>query len=192
MVSGMSEMVVESVRIHMLSSQHVVILKEAERDRYLPIWIGPWEANAIAMKLQGVTPDRPLTHDLFSRTLDELGVTVRRIVVSDLSDETYRARLVLELGGETREIDARPSDAIAIAIRVGVPIYATEAVLDRAGVVPESDDDEKLSVFREFVNSLGMEPEQGNNPFGGGSPGDPDGPADSAGDESEEPSGRPD
>ena len=67
MVSGMSEMVVESVRVHMLSSQHVVILKEAERDRYLPIWIGPWEANAIAMKLQGVTPDRPLTHDLFSR-----------------------------------------------------------------------------------------------------------------------------
>lgn len=166
MVSGMSEMVVESVRVHMLSSQHVVILKEAERDRYLPIWIGPWEANAIAMKLQGVTPDRPLTHDLFSRTLDELGVIVRRIVVSDLSDETYRARLVLELDGETREIDARPSDAIAIAIRAGVPIYATEAVLDRAGVVPETDDDENLSVFREFVNSLDMD--QGNSPFEGG------------------------
>lgn len=183
MVSGMSEMVVESVRVHMLSSQHVVILKEAERDRYLPIWIGPWEANAIAMKLQGVTPDRPLTHDLFSRTLDELGVTVRRIVVSDLSDETYRARLVLELDGETREIDARPSDAIAIAIRAGVPIYATDAVLERAGVVPETDDDEKLSVFREFVNSLDMELGQGKSPFEGGGPAD---------DESEEPSGRPD
>ena len=66
MPAGMSEMVVESVRVHMLSSQHVVILKEADRDRYLPIWIGPWEANAIAMKLQGVTPERPLTHDLFA------------------------------------------------------------------------------------------------------------------------------
>src|SRR6478735_11274689 len=98
------EMVVESVRVHMLSSQHVVILKESERERYLPIWIGPWEANAIAMKLQGVSPERPLTHDLFSRTLTELGVTVRRIVVSDLADETYRARLVLELDGEVREI----------------------------------------------------------------------------------------
>lgn len=168
MVSGMSEMVVESVRVHMLSSQHVVILKEAERDRYLPIWIGPWEANAIAMKLQGVTPDRPLTHDLFSRTLDELGVTVSRIVVSDLSDETYRARLVLELDGETREIDARPSDAIALAIRAGVPIYATHQVLDRAGVIPETDEDEKLLVFREFVNSLDMELGKGG-PFEGGS-----------------------
>ncbi|MEA2622423.1 MAG: uncharacterized protein QOH61_1333 [Chloroflexota bacterium] len=178
MASGMSEMVVESVRVHMLSSQHVVILKEAERDRYLPIWIGPWEANAIAMKLQGVTPERPLTHDLFSRTLEELGVTMRRIVVSDLSEETYRARLVLELDGETREIDARPSDAIALAIRAGVPIYATEQVLDRAGVVPENDEDEKLSVFREFVNSLDTDLEAGEgggpaglggNPYEGGS-----------------------
>ena len=120
------------------------------------------------MKLQGVSPERPLTHDLFSRTFDELGVTVRRIVVSDLSDETYRARLVLELDGEIREIDARPSDAIAIAIRVGVPIFATDAVLDRAGVVPETDEDEKLSVFREFVNSLDMDLEQGGSPFEGG------------------------
>ncbi len=76
MVSGMSEMVVESVRVHMLSSQHVVILKEAERDRYLPIWIGPWEANAIAMKLQGLTPERPLTHDLFATTLEATGENI--------------------------------------------------------------------------------------------------------------------
>jgi bifunctional DNase/RNase len=170
MLQGLSEMVVESVRVHMLSSQHVVILKESERERYLPIWIGPWEANAIAMKLQGVSPERPLTHDLFSRTLAELGVTVRRIVVSDLADETYRARLVLELDGEVREIDARPSDAIALAIRAGVPIYATEQVLDRAGVVPETDEDEKLSVFREFVNSLevDLEPGGGEGSLGGG------------------------
>jgi bifunctional DNase/RNase len=169
----MSEMVVESVRVHMLSSQHVVILKETERDRYLPIWIGPWEANAIAMKLQGVTPDRPLTHDLFSRTLAELGVAMRRIVVSDLADETFRARIVLELDGQTREIDARPSDAIALAIRSSVPIYATDAVLDRAGVIPETDEDEKLAVFREFINSLDTDLESGEGPPGPEGPTDP-------------------
>src|SRR5438309_7083901 len=85
------EMVVESVRVHMLSSQHVVILKETERERYLPIWIGPWEANAIAMKLQGLAPERPLTHDLFASTLDEIGVAVRQVVISDLAEDTFHA-----------------------------------------------------------------------------------------------------
>jgi bifunctional DNase/RNase len=157
MPAGLTEMVVESVRVHMLSSQHVVILKDTDRDRYLPIWIGPWEANAIAMRLQGLTPERPLTHDLFSSTLDELGVVVKQIIVSDLSEETFRARLLLELDGRALDIDARPSDAIALAIRAGVPIYATDSVLDRAAVVPEADEDEKLNVFREFVNSLDVD-----------------------------------
>jgi bifunctional DNase/RNase len=157
MPAGLTEMVVESVRVHMLSSQHVVILKDTDRDRYLPIWIGPWEANAIAMKLQGMTPERPLTHDLFSLTLEELGVSLKQIVVSDLSEETFRARLLLEQDGKAVDIDARPSDAIALAVRAGVPIYATDAVLDRAGVVPEADEDEKLSIFREFVNSLDVD-----------------------------------
>jgi uncharacterized protein len=165
MSAGLNEMVVESVRVHMLSSQHVVILRDTVRDRYLPIWIGPWEANAIAVRLQGVTPERPMTHDLFSHTLEELGVVVKQIVVSDLADDTFRARLLLELDGRSIDVDARPSDAIALAVRVGVPIFATDAVLDRAGVVPETDEDEKLSVFREFVNSLnidlpGEEPEE--------------------------------
>jgi bifunctional DNase/RNase len=151
---GLTEMVVESVRVHMLSSQHVVILKETERERYLPIWIGAWEANAIAMKLQGVSPERPLTHDLFAQTLEQVGVTVRQVIISDLADETFRARLVLEHNGEVSEIDARPSDSIAIAVRIAVPIFATEAVLDRAGVIPETDEDDRLTVFREFVNSL--------------------------------------
>jgi uncharacterized protein len=165
MSSGLHEMVVESVRVHMLSSQHVVILRDTERERYLPIWIGPWEANAIAMRLQGVTPERPMTHDLFSQTLEELGVVVKQIVVSDLADDTFRARLLLELDGRSVDVDARPSDAIALAVRAGVPIFATDAVLDRAGVVPESEEEEKLSVFRDFVNSLnidlpGEEPEE--------------------------------
>jgi uncharacterized protein len=157
MSSDLNEMVVESVRVHMLSSQHVVILRDTVRERYLPIWIGPWEANAIAMRLQGVTPERPMTHDLFSQTLDELGVVVKQIIVSDLADDTFRARLHLELDGKSVDVDARPSDAIALAVRAGVPIFATDAVLDRAGVVPEGEEEEKLSVFRDFVNSLNID-----------------------------------
>src|SRR3990170_8375673 len=159
------EMVVESVRVHMLSSQHVVILRDAATDRYLPIWIGPWEANAIAMRLQGVTPERPMTHDLFSQALSELGVTLKRIIVSDLAEDTFRARLLLQVDGRELDLDARPSDAIALAVRSGVPIFATDSVLDRAGVIPEGAEEERLSVFREFVNSLNVdlpdEPEEG-------------------------------
>ncbi len=157
MPPGLNPMVVESVRIHMLTSQHVVILREAERDRYLPIWVGPNEADAIARRLQGVVPERPLTHDLFATALDELGVNLKQVIISELADETYRARLIMELGDRTVDVDARSSDAIALALRAGVVIYATDAVLERAGVTPsEMDpaDEERLSVFREFVNSL--------------------------------------
>jgi bifunctional DNase/RNase len=167
------EMVVESVRVHMPSSQHVVILKELDRERYLPIWIGPWEANAIAMKLQGVSSERPLTHDLFTATLDELGVAVRRVVISSLAEETFHARLFLESGGRELEVDSRPSDALALAVRAGVRIFASDEVLDRAGVRPDeaaagsleglesADDaatvaDPRLAVFREFINSLDL------------------------------------
>ncbi len=171
MYDGLVEMVVESVRVHMLSSQHVVILKEADRERYLPIWIGPWEANAIAMKLQGLTPERPLTHDLFAATLEQLGVAVRRVVIADLADETFHARLFLEWGERVFEVDSRPSDALALAVRAGVQIFAAEKVLDRAGVEPEERDSEdlestaagpreadpRLEVFRDFVNSLDID-----------------------------------
>jgi hypothetical protein len=158
------EMSVESVRVHMLSTQHVVILKDLERQRFLPIWIGPWEANAIAMKLQGLSPERPLTHDLFAGVLEELGATIREVVIADLADETFHARILLETEGRVLEIDSRPSDALALAVRAGVRIFAAEDVLDRAGVASdaadddEAVDDERLSVFREFVNSLDVEP----------------------------------
>ena len=160
------EMVVESVRVHMLSSQHVVILKESDRERYLPIWIGPWEANAIAMRLQGLTPERPLTHDLFATALEELGVRIRQVVIADLADETFHARLLLESDGRLVEVDSRPSDALALAVRAGVRIFASEAVLNRAAVEPEArgveslemtgevSADPRLEVFRDFVNSL--------------------------------------
>ena len=165
MPDGLVEMVVESVRVHMLSSQHVVILKESDRERYLPIWIGPWEANAIAMRLQGLTPERPLTHDLFAATLEELGVQIRQVVIADLADETFHAR--------------RPSDALALAVRAGVRIFAAEAVLTRAAVEPDSRSSEgleltgslglpggdpRLEVFRDFVNSLDVDGEHREGP----------------------------
>jgi len=162
MTGRLIEMAVESVRVHMLSTNHVVILKELERERYLPIWIGQWEANAIAMRLQGVTPERPLTHDLFANTLEELGVIIRQVIIADLADETFHARILLESGGRLVEIDSRPSDALALAVRAGAPILASEAVLERAGVEPEEKrkpEDESLSVFREFVNSLDLDAE---------------------------------
>jgi len=178
MDDGLVEMVVESVRVHMLSSRHVVILKEATRDRYLPIWIGPWEASAIAMKLQGLTPERPLTHDLFATTLEELGARIDRVVISELADETFHARIMLERDGRTIEVDARPSDALALAVRSKVPIYAAEAVLEQAalggdaGIVDDEGEegstleqtgeqvvDPRLDVFRDFVNSLDVDAE---------------------------------
>ena len=157
MAESLAEVVVESVRVHMLSSQHVVLLKETDRERYLPIWIGPWEANAIAARLQGVTSERPLTHDLFATTLGALGVELRRVIVSSLTEETFHATLELERDGQTYAIDARPSDALALAVRTGVRIYASIEVLDRAGVEPDSQVEERLEVFREFVNSLGLD-----------------------------------
>jgi bifunctional DNase/RNase len=157
MAESLAEVVVESVRVHMLSSQHVVLLKQTDRDRYLPIWIGPWEANAIAARLQGVTAERPLTHDLFATTLGALGVELRRVIVSSLTEETFHATLELERDGQTFAIDARPSDALALAVRTGVRIYASIEVLDRAGVEPDSQVDQRLEVFREFVNSLGLD-----------------------------------
>jgi bifunctional DNase/RNase len=180
--NGLVEMVVESVRVHMLSSRHVVILKETDHDRYLPIWIGPWEASAIAMKLQGLTADRPLTHDLFANALDSLGVRVDRVVISTLAEETYHARLHLERDGTMFEIDSRPSDALALAVRTGGRIFASEAVLEQAALGGDGAGDEdaeassegtplestgeqivdpRLDIFRDFVNSLDVDPETG-------------------------------
>jgi uncharacterized protein len=182
--NGLVEMTVESVRVHMLSSRHVVILKELEQDRYLPIWIGPWEASAIAMKLQGLSADRPLTHDTFASTLESLGVRVDRVIISTLAEETYHARLFLERDGTTFEIDSRPSDALALAVRTGGRIFASAAVLEQAALggdlsatgdddgdaVPEGSPlestgerivDPRLDIFRDFVNSLDVDPNTG-------------------------------
>src|SRR5512132_637821 len=141
------EMIVESVRVHMPTGRHVLVLREVDRGRLLMIWVGPWEASAIAMKLQGLTPERPLTHDLFAGVLTTLGASIERIVITDLADETFHARLVVTGSGEHHDVDARPSDAIALAVRLGVPVYASAEVLDRAATLaddaPLADDDEE-------------------------------------------------
>ena len=159
------EMVVESVRVHMLSSRHVVILKQADRDRYLPIWIGPWEASAIAMRLQGLTPERPLTHDLFATVLGALGARVDRVLISSLADETFHARLVVVQPDARHEIDARPSDAIALAVRLGAPIYAAEEVLDRAAlghvVFADPDNTTARDLQADTLEQLGYQAENG-------------------------------
>ena len=181
------EMVVESVRVQMSTGRHVLLLKEVGSGRILPIWIGPWEASAIAMRLQGVTPERPLTHDLMGTVIATLGARVERVEIVSLADETFHARLVLASLDARVEVDARPSDAVALAVRLDVPIYASSEVLDRAAKtvdLEEGDEaggaDERrpsgsresvggavdaagLAIFRDFVNSLDLEDKGGGS-----------------------------
>jgi bifunctional DNase/RNase len=167
----MVEMTVESVRINLATQQRVVILKATKQERYLFIWIAYAEAYAIAVELQGTTSPRPLTHDLLKNVIEELHANIESIVISDLIDDIYYARIVLDVDGRHVEIDARPSDAIALAVRAKTPIYVEESVLERAGVVPEPSEesprttaeedeeedsatDENLDAYRDFINSL--------------------------------------
>lgn len=166
-------MSIESIRVSLMNYQRVVILKEKESDRYLPIWIGPAEADAIAVRLQDVSVARPLTHDLLRSIIDQLGATVAYIVVNDLTNDTFFARVILDVDGRSVEIDSRPSDAIALAVRARVPIFAEENVLEKAGVLldenekqavepevsPEVREEElkKMSAFRDFIESLDLD-----------------------------------
>ena len=169
----MVEMTIESIRMNLVNYQRVVILKEKDADRYLPIWIGHAEADAIAVRLQDVAVARPLTHDLLGTVITSLGATVNSIVVNDLSNDTFYARIVLNVNGSTMEIDARPSDALALAVRVRVPIYADESVLEKAGVLLDQEEPaltagegrarvneeelERMSAFRDFIESLDLD-----------------------------------
>ena len=128
----MIETVVESIRVSLVTQHRVVILKEVEGERHLPIWIGSYEAEAIAMELQGVTASRPLPYDLMRTIIDDMGGAVERIAVTDLSDDVFYARIVLRQNGREVEIDSRPSDAIALGIANNVPIFVEEHVLESA------------------------------------------------------------
>lgn len=157
----MIEVTIDNIRVSLVSPQRLVILKDLEQERYLPIWIGPFEAEAITIKLQDVDVKRPLTHDLMNKLIKELGATISHVFVNELRDDTYYARIVVSVNGKDLEIDSRPSDAMALAVRANVPIFVAEEVMERASITPEDDhsdtESEDLSAFREFVETLDLD-----------------------------------
>ena len=172
----MLEVTIDSIRVSLMNYQRVVILREKAADRYLPIWIGPAEADAIAAKLQGVKLERPLTHDLLRSVIEALGARVSSIIVYDLKNDVFYAKIVLTVDGGQIEIDSRPSDALALAVRVEVPIYVDESVMDKAGILLDREgkpleekgviegkekvtDEElkKMSAFRDFIDTLDLD-----------------------------------
>jgi len=175
--NSMLEMVIDSIRVSIVNyQQRVVILRVKETNRYLPIWVGPSEADSIAMKLQDLSVLRPLTHDLLRSVIATLGASVTRIEVSDLNNDTFYAKIVLQVNGDTMEIDSRPSDAIALAVRTDAPIFAHDTVIEKAGVQMDeegkplsltNDGDrqepvreeelKRLSAFTDFIETLNLD-----------------------------------
>jgi uncharacterized protein len=154
----MIRVTVDSIRVNLLSQQRMVMLREVDNRRYLPIWIGAFEAEAIGAAMQGHEPPRPLTHDLLRNVITELGGTVQYIAVTQLQETTYYARIVVNVRGVTREIDARPSDAIALGLRVDSPIYVAEQVLDQAGVTLTDEEEEEEEEEADLPSSLPTPP----------------------------------
>ena len=161
----MIEVAIDSVRVSLMSQDRMVVLKEIDSDRYLPIWIGPFEADAITIQLQGVQVARPLTHDLLKSFIGAMGVKVSHILVNDLRNNTFFAQITVDHNGKELKIDSRPSDAIALAVRVGAPIFVTEQVMDQAAITPEEEisegeqvatreEQEDLDVFRDWKAAL--------------------------------------
>jgi bifunctional DNase/RNase len=167
----MIEVVIDSIRVSLMSQHRVVVLKDMSRERFLPIWIGPCEADAITVKLQDLPTPRPLTHDLLKSAIRELGGRIVHILISELRNEVYYARIVVEVAGDQIEIDSRPSDAIALAVRASCPIFVAESVMDKAAREPDEDieketsqgptdapvDEGRLSAFADFVDTLDLD-----------------------------------
>lgn len=189
----MIRVTVDSIRISLLTQYRVVVLREADSRRYLPIWIGAFEAEAIAAALQGHEPQRPMTHDLLKSVFGELGANISHILVNDMQQHTFFARIVVEQANHTIEIDSRPSDAIALAVRTETPIFVENHVFDQFGVLYEDEDgetssagpvaepperepsrsgnepettEEGLSLFRDFINTLDLDDEEGRKRSG--------------------------
>ena len=173
-MTDMVEVVIDSIRVSLMSQQRIVILREANADRYLPIWIGVYEAESITIALQEVEVARPLTHDLVKNIFQQLNARVLRVEVVALRDDTYYGNIVAEVDGRTLNIDSRPSDALALAVRTHVPILVARSVMDSAGIIPEEDmqeaakeepaqaeevegGSERLSVFEDFLEKLNLE-----------------------------------
>ena len=169
----MIETIVDSIRVNLVTQNRVLFLREVEGDRHLPIWIGEFEAHAIAMELQGMSAQRPMPYDLVKSLVGELSGAISRVMVTDLAQDIFYAKVVVQVGGQTVEIDSRPSDAIAIAVRARCPILVDDLVMDRAGISIATEDDgtdddstvdgddtlsaDQLGVFREFINTLDLD-----------------------------------
>ncbi len=176
MSSNMVEVAIDSIRVSLMSQQRIVILREMNADRYLPIWIGVYEAEAITLALQEVEIARPLTWDLLKNVFGLLNARVVRVEVIDLRDDTFFGNIVAEVDGRVLNIDSRPSDALALAVRSHVPILVSRPIMDSAGIIPEEDlqesttekpsektepeaegGEERLSVFEDFLEKLDLE-----------------------------------
>lgn len=153
----MQEMAIYGVSFDMVGKQPIVLLKTVEGNRFLPIWIGHAEASAILMTLQGTESPRPMTHDLLVNLVTELHAEVARVTISELRDATFHAMIRLSTSGDDVELDCRPSDAVALAVRTGSPIYAADAVLDENAIEFEhepEDDDDMVEKFKEFLDQV--------------------------------------
>lgn len=165
----MVRVTIDSVRVSLMSQHRIVVLKDTDAVRYLPIWIGPFEADAITIQLQNVEVSRPLTHDLLKSAIEQLGAEIEQVSITDLRNDTFYAEITLRVDGRRMEIDARPSDAIALAVRAQVPVYIAETVMDQAAITPEHDldtgaggagesepGDAPPEAFREFLEGLDL------------------------------------
>jgi bifunctional DNase/RNase len=156
----MQEMVIYGVSFDLVGKQPIVLLKTADGNKFLPIWIGHAEAAAILMKLQSQSPPRPMTHDLFADMLDQLGARVTRIAVTELRENTFYAQITVQQDGSEIEVDSRPSDAIALAIRADAPIFADERVIEESAIefegeeVSDEEIEEKVTEFRQFLDDV--------------------------------------
>jgi bifunctional DNase/RNase len=153
---------IDSIRVSLVSAHRIVVLKDNE-ERFLPIWIGPFEADAISIALQGNQVARPLTHDLLKTVIHEVGGTLSHIAVTDLREDTFYAQIVMQLNDKRVELDSRPSDAIALAVRLQIPIYVAEDVMDKASIRPSQStaaapaENEELDAFRDLIEDLDMD-----------------------------------
>jgi bifunctional DNase/RNase len=164
MNSNLIQVSIDSIRVSLVSPHRIVVLKD-DTERFLPIWIGPFEADAIRIALEGNQVARPLTHDLFKNLVQQVGGTATRIVVTDLRDDTFFAQIVMTLNGKEIDLDSRPSDAIALAIRFQVPIFVDPSVMKQAAIRKSQDteaetetreEDEKLDAFRDLFQDLDL------------------------------------
>jgi uncharacterized protein len=157
----MSEMRVVGVRVELPANQPILLLRETEGDRYLPIWIGSVEATAIALEQQGVKPSRPLTHDLLKDVITAMSRRLEQVRITDLQGGTFFAELIFDGG---IKVSARPSDSVALALRMGVPIHAEERVLAEAGLIIPDEQEDEVEKFREFLDSISPEDFRGAQP----------------------------